>query len=121
MIQVKRVYDSPEPGDGARFLVDRLWPKGTKRESLRPDGWLKGAAPGGALRRWFGHDPARWEEFCRRYFVELDGNPEGWRPMVEAAWKGNVTLLYSALETVHNNAIALKAYRDDKLAAEAEQ
>lgn len=118
MIRVKRVYDPPARGDGVRFLVDRLWPRGVKRESLRLDGWLKDAAPSDELRRWFGHDPARWDEFRRRYFAELDGNPEGWRPILEAARKGNVTLLFSAREAAHNNAVALKAYLDERLAAE---
>jgi len=120
MIQVKRVYDSPEPSDGARFLVDRLWPRGVRRESLRMNGWLKDVAPSDRLRRWFGHDPARWEEFQRRYSAELDDKPEAWRPILEAARRGTVTLLYSTRETAHNNAIALKAYLERKLAAEGE-
>ncbi|HKZ83708.1 MAG TPA: DUF488 domain-containing protein [Anaerolineae bacterium] len=121
MIRVKRVYDPPEPGDGARFLVDRLWPRGVKRESLRLDGWLKDAAPSDELRRWFGHDPARWEEFHRRYSVELDGKPEAWRLLVQAARKGTLTLLYTARDTAHNNAVALKEYLERRLAAEEEQ
>src|SRR3990172_1837464 len=121
MIRVKRVYDPPEPGDGARFLVDRLWPRGVKRESLRLDGWLKDAAPSDELRRWFGHDPARWEGFHRRYSVELDGKPEAWGLLVQAARKGTLTLLYTARDTAHNNAVALKEYLERRLAAEEEQ
>lgn len=115
MIRVKRVYEPQEPDDGARFLVDRLWPRGVKKEALRLDGWLKDAAPGDALRRWFGHDPARWDEFQRRYRDELDGRPEAWRIIVEAARRGDVTLLFSARDAEHNNAVALKAYLDARL------
>lgn len=112
MIRTKRIYDPPAPDDGARFLVERLWPRGKKREDVPIAAWLKEVAPGDALRRWFGHDPARWEEFQRRYFAELDGKPAAWQPILEAARQGNVTLLYSARDTEHNNAVALKIYLD---------
>ncbi|MGH7273831.1 MAG: DUF488 domain-containing protein [Nitrospiria bacterium] len=115
MIKVKRVYESSAPDDGACFLVDRLWPRGMKRTALRLDGWLKEVAPSDALRRWFGHDPKKWEEFRRRYSVELDGRPEAWRPILEAARRGNVTLLFSAKDIQHNNAVALSAYLRDKV------
>jgi uncharacterized protein YeaO (DUF488 family) len=85
-----------------------------KREALDLDGWLKDVAPSDALRRWFGHDPARWDEFRRRYFTELDGKSEAWRPILEAARRGNVTLLYSARDAEHNNAVALKAYLEEQ-------
>jgi uncharacterized protein YeaO (DUF488 family) len=117
MIRVKRVYDPPSSDDGTRFLVDRLWPRGAKREALRLDGWLKDVAPSEALRRWFSHDPTKWDEFRRRYSVELDGKPETWQPILQAAQRGNVTLLYSARDTEHNNAVALKAYLGKRLAA----
>ena len=117
MIQVKRVYDPDSPSDGSRFLVDRLWPRGTRREALRLDGWLKEVAPSDALRHWFGHEPAKWEEFRRRYAAELDGKPEAWQPILQAAQRGNVTLLYSARDTEHNNAVALKAYLEERLSA----
>ena len=110
MIRIKRVYDPPDHADGARFLVERLWPRGMKKEALQLDGWLKEVAPSDALRRWFGHDPARWEEFQRRYFAELEHKPTAWQPIVEAARRGHVTLLYSARDTERNNAVALKAY-----------
>ena len=110
MITIKRVYDRPEPADGTRFLVERLWPRGVKKDTLHLDGWLKELAPSDALRRWFGHDPAKWEEFQRRYFAELTSKPEACQPILEAAQRGNVTLLYSARDTQHNNAVALKAY-----------
>ncbi len=115
MIRVRRVYEPPTPDDGARFLVDRLWPRGVTKEALRLDGWLKDAAPSDALRRWFGHDPARWDEFQRRYRDELNGRPEAWRPVVEAARRGDVTLLFGARDTDHNNAVALKVYLDARI------
>lgn len=110
MIVTKRVYDNPDPEDGARFLVERLWPRGMKKESLHMEGWRKDVAPSDALRRWFGHDPARWDEFRSHYFAELDGRSETWRPLLEAARQGTVTLLYSARDLEHNNAVALKEY-----------
>ena len=110
MIQIKRVYETPAPEDGTRFLVERLWPRGIKKEALHPDGWLKETAPSAELRRWFSHDPAKWDEFRRRYFAELEGKPQALQPIREAARDGDVTLLYSARDTEHNNARALKAY-----------
>ncbi|GIW52372.1 MAG: hypothetical protein KatS3mg081_1727 [Gemmatimonadales bacterium] len=79
-IRVKRVYDPPAPGDGKRFLVDRLWPRGVRKEALKLEGWLREVVPSAQLRRWFGHDPEKWEEFQRRYFAELEAKPEAWRP-----------------------------------------
>ena len=110
MIRVKRVYEPPEPGDGMRFLVERLWPRGVRKDALELDAWLKDVAPSDALRRWFGHDPARWDEFRTRYASELDARPEAWREILSAADSGTVTLLFSARDTLHNNAVALKAY-----------
>jgi uncharacterized protein YeaO (DUF488 family) len=110
MFMVKRVYESPDSSDGARFLVERLWPRGVKKESLQMTAWVKEAAPSDALRRWFGHDPAKWEEFQVRYFAELDGKPEALHPLMEASRQGNVTLLYSAHDMEHNSAVALKSY-----------
>ena len=110
MIQVKRVYDPPDAKDGDRFLVERLWPRGIKKEALQMQDWLKDVAPSGELRRWFSHDPAKWREFQRRYFKELDGHREAWQPLLQAARRRNVTLLYSARDTEHNNAVALKEY-----------
>lgn len=115
MLTVKRVYEAPEPGDGTRFLVERLWPRGIKKENLPMEAWLKDVAPSDALRRSFGHDPAKWEEFQRRYRVELDANAEAWRPILDAARRGKVTLLYSARDTENNNAVALKAYLEERL------
>ena len=110
MIRVKRVYDPHEPDDGPRFLVDRLWPRGMKKENLPMDGWLKDVAPSDALRHWFGHDPARWEEFCRRYAAELEANADAWHILVTLAQKQDITLLYSAHDMEHNNAAALRSF-----------
>jgi len=91
-------------------LVDRLWPRGVRKESLPLDAWLKDVAPSTELRKWFGHDPAKWDEFRRRYFAELDGRVEVLNPMLAAARKGRVTLLYSARDVEHNQAVALRDY-----------
>lgn len=109
-LQVKRVYDPPADVDGARILVDRLWPRGLKKETARLDEWLKDVAPSDALRRWFSHDPARWKEFQWRYFSELDGRPEVVSAILERARKGPVTLLYAARDTEHNHAVALRTH-----------
>ena len=115
MIQIKHVYDPPEPHDGVRFLVERLWPRGMKKETLQMDGWPKEVAPSDALRRWFRHDPAKWDEFCRRYMAELDGKRETWKPILQTARRRNVTLLYSARDLEHNSAVVLKAYLEKRL------
>lgn len=110
MVKLKRVYDPPAMKDGSRFLVERLWPRGVKKTSLRIDAWLKDVGPSTALRKWFSHDPEKWEEFRRRYFAELDGNEPAWMPILKAARSGDVTLLFSSHDTEHNNAVALKQY-----------
>jgi uncharacterized protein YeaO (DUF488 family) len=110
VIRVKRVYEPPEPGDGTRFLVERLWPRGVRKDALELDAWLKDVAPSHELRRWFGHDPARWAEFRKRYASELDARPDPWHEILSAAKGGTVTLLFSARDTLHNNAVALKSY-----------
>lgn len=110
MIQLERVYDVPGSQDGTRFLVERLWPRGVKKTSLQIKEWLKDAGPSTELRKWFSHDPAKWDEFRRRYFAELKANPEAWQPIVEAARKGTVILIYSSQDTEHNNAVALKEF-----------
>lgn len=109
-IDIERVYDHAPVGTGLRFLVDRVWPRGIKREELRLADWLKDAGPSTELRKWFGHDPTRWDEFRRRYFAELDANPDAWRPLAEAAAGSDVTLLYGAADKEHNNAVALAEY-----------
>ena len=115
MISIKRVYNPAAAGDGQRFLVDRLWPRGMKKEALKIEAWLKEVAPSHALRHWYGHDPDKWCEFNERYFAELDGKPETWQPLLEAARKGDITLLYSARETERNNALTLRAYLEKRL------
>lgn len=115
MIKVKRVYETSGPDDGSRFLVERLWPRGMKKESIHMQAWLKDVAPSDDLRRWFGHDPNKWSKFEIMYFAELDTRPEVLKPILEAALRGDVTLLYSARDTEHNNAVALKKYIEEYL------
>lgn len=110
MLNVKRVYEDADASDGTRYLIDRLWPRGMAKERLLMTAWLKEVAPSDALRHWFGHDATKWAEFERRYAAELDDNPEAWKPIIEASKKGRVTLLYSAHDEEHNNALVLKAY-----------
>ena len=87
----------------ARTLVERLWPRGLKKESLRLDAWLREVAPSTALRRWFGHDPAKWDEFRRRYRAELEAHPDAWRVLLDAARHDPITLLYSAHDVAHRD------------------
>ena len=110
MIQIKRVYDPSSRTDGTRLLVERLWPRGVKKTSLEIKSWLKDVAPSAELRKWFSHDPAKWNEFRSRYFAELEANPDAWQPIMEAANHGTVTLIYSSHDTEHNNAVALKEF-----------
>jgi uncharacterized protein YeaO (DUF488 family) len=115
MIRIKRVYEPVESKDGTRILVDRLWPRGIAKKALRLDSWYRGVAPSNELRKWFNHDPARWDEFRKRYFTELDNNLTAWNSLSDLTRKGNVTLLYSAKDERHNNAEALKDYLESKL------
>src|SRR5262249_34222260 len=117
-IQIKRVYDPPPKVDGPRFLVERLWPRGMKKEALHIDAWCKSAAPSDDLRRWFRHDPAKWKEFRRRYLAELAKNPSAWQPLFDAAKTGNITLLYSARDTEHNRAVVLNSSLEERRAGE---
>ena len=115
MVSLKRAYDSKSNDDGQRFLVERLWPRGVKKNALRIVGWLKDVAPSTALRKWFGHDPAKWNEFRRCYFAELDMHREALQPLLDAAKQGGVTLVYSSRDLEHNNAVALKEYLEREL------
>ena len=116
MIQLKRVYDKGDSdSDGVRFLVERLWPRAIKKTDLQMEAWLRDVGPSTQLRRWFGHDPAKWDEFRRRYAAELKVHPEAWEPILKASRRGRVTLLYSSHDTEHNNAVALKEYLERKL------
>ncbi len=109
-IAIKRVYDPPAATDGHRLLVERLWPRGMKKEALQLDGWLRDVAPSTELRQWFGHEPARWDGFQRRYHAELEAHPAAWQPILDAAKTGPVTLLFSSRDTEHNNTVALRAF-----------
>lgn len=115
MLKIKRVYEKAESSDGMRFLVERLWPRGIKKEALKMKAWLKDAAPSPDLRNWFGHDPLKWSEFQKCYQAELKAKPEAWTPILQAAEQGDVTLLYSAHDTEHNNALVLKKFLEKKL------
>ena len=114
MLQIKRVYEPAARTDGVRLLVERLWPRGVRKENLKLDGWLKDAAPSTELRKWFGHDPAKWTEFQRRYSRELDKHRGALQPILDAQSKGVVTLLFSSHDAAHNNVVALKAYIEGK-------
>jgi uncharacterized protein YeaO (DUF488 family) len=110
MLKLKRAYDPVSREDGTRFLVERLWPRGLSKEKLRVDAWLKDVGPTTALRKWFSHDPEKWPQFRARYFRELDSRPESWQPILSAARRRRVTLVYSSHDAKHNNAVALKEY-----------
>lgn len=117
MIQLKRVYEAASKQDGRRLLVERLWPRGLKKTDAHLDGWLKDVAPSPELRVWFGHDPAKWKIFCRRYFAELDSKPEVWQPIVDAMKNHPLTLVFSSHDLEHNNAVALKQYLEKEASA----
>ena len=112
-IAIKRAYESPGDDDGRRVLVDRLWPRGVAKHDARLTLWLKEVAPSSTLRRWFGHDPARWAEFVRRYRAELERNGEAVARLRGMAAAGKLTLIYGARDPVHNQAAALKGYLDE--------
>jgi uncharacterized protein YeaO (DUF488 family) len=112
MIQLKRAYEPAAAADGARFLVERLWPRGVRKRRLRLKGWPKEVAPSAELRKWFGHNPEKWPEFRRRYFAELRAHPGAWRPLLTAARRGRVAFVYAAHDTARNGAVALKAFLD---------
>lgn len=115
MIRLKRVYEPAAKSDGKRFLVERLWPRGIKKAALQMTDWLKDVAPSSELRQWFNHEPAKWKGFQRRYRAELDDQPEIWQPLLEAAGSGNLTLLFSAHDVEHNNAVVLKTFLEERL------
>lgn len=111
-IRTKRIYVHPAAEDGIRILVDRLWPRGVKKEDAHIEAWLKDIAPSDSLRHWFGHDPERWIEFKRRYAAELSGSKakEGIEYLRNLSAKGRITMVYSATDEMHNNAVALQEY-----------
>ena len=107
-LQLKRAYDPAEPSDGTRILVDRLWPRGVSKERADLADWMKEIAPSTALREWFGHDPARWDEFQSRYRAELANHQAELDQIRDLATKGVVTLVYGARDEVHNDAVVLR-------------
>ena len=109
-LQIKRVYDPPHRDDGLRILVDRLWPRGLTKQAAAIDQWIKECAPSNELRKWFAHDPAKWEEFRQRYFAELGSKEEQLVPIRALAGKQRVTLLFGAADLEHNNAVVLMEY-----------
>lgn len=109
-IRLKRIYEKPSEQDGIRILVDRVWPRGMKKESARIDHWLRDTAPSTELRKWFGHDPEKWPQFRQRYFRELDGNRAAVDELRKLARGRRVTLVFSARDERYNNAVALKEY-----------
>ena len=113
-IAIKRVYDKPGPEDGRRILVDRLWPRGLRKEEARIDYWARDISPSSELRKWYGHDPAKWEEFKERYFAALDRAAEGVERLRKELAEGPVTFVYGSKEQVINNAEALKLYLEKK-------
>jgi uncharacterized protein YeaO (DUF488 family) len=110
MITIKRAYDPPSASDGTRVLVDGLWPRGVSKEKLKLDMWLKEVAPSAALRKWFSHDPTRWDEFQRRYTDELKQNTAAWNALAEVAHAHDVTLVFGSKDVEHNNAIVLQKF-----------
>jgi uncharacterized protein YeaO (DUF488 family) len=109
MLKIKRVYDPAERGDGERILVDRLWPRGLSKRAVAIDAWKKELGPSHELRKWFGHDPARWSEFRRRYVAELRTQRDALATIARKASRGPVTLLFGARDPDHNQAVVLKA------------
>ena len=117
MIQIRRIYDKSLSQDDHCFaiLVDRLWPRGIRKDKVRVDLWLKDIAPSDKLRKWFGHDPAKWDAFREKYFAELDSKSELVQVILNKAKKGSICLLYGAKDEKHNNAVALKELLDHRL------
>ena len=115
MVRIKRIYDPVSPEDGKRIYIDRLWPRGLKKDEAVFDEWLKEISPSDELRKWFGHDPAKWKEFEKRYRKELEEKGELLEKLRHEARRGTITLLYSAKDTEHNNAVTMKEVLDPAL------
>lgn len=113
-LQLKRAYEPAEPSDGTRILIDRLWPRGVSKDKAALDDWMKDIAPSTGLREWFGHDPAKWAEFQRRYRVELAQHGAELQQIRDLAKKHKVTLVYSAHDEQHNDAIVLREVLEGK-------
>ena len=114
MIAIKRAYEPAARTDGTRILVERLWPRGVTKDELRLDDWAKAVAPSAALRTWYGHDVAKWAEFQKRYRAELKANAAALAPLLAAARKGPLTLVYAARDEEHNSALVLRQYLETK-------
>jgi uncharacterized protein YeaO (DUF488 family) len=108
VVKIKRIYDPPSEDDGVRVLVDRLWPRGISKEAAAIDEWERDIAPSDELRKWFTHDPAKWQEFRKRYIRELRENPDIISKLRALARKGSLTLLFAAKDVAHNNAVVLR-------------
>ena len=109
-IKLKRAYERPDAGDGTRVLIDRLWPRGVRKADAAIDQWVKDLSPSTELRNWFGHDPARWREFHRRYAAEVQQHPEQLKRLRNLARQGPITLVFSARDELHNDAVALRDF-----------
>ena len=107
-VRLKRAYEQPSPEDGTRVLVDRLWPRGVSKAEAAIDHWAKEIAPSPELRKWFGHDPGRWQEFRRRYRREIDGHSEELGRLRDLVRRGTVTLVFAARDEEHNDAVVLR-------------
>ena len=114
-IHIKRAYEGPSNEDGQRILVDRLWPRGISKDNAKIDFWPKEIAPSNELRKWYGHEPEKWEEFKKKYFAELDAIPEKVQELLDYVQKGTVTFVYSSKEERINNAVALKEYVEARM------
>ena len=114
-IHLKRIYEAPEPSDGFRILVDRLWPRGVSKNSAHIDLWLKDIAPSTSLRKWFGHEPSRWIGFRDRYIQELNDNPDAIEQLKVRICRGLVTFVYSAKSQQHNHALVLKEFCENTI------
>ena len=115
MIHSNERTTSQTSADGTRYLVDRLWPRGVKKVDLALADWVKEVAPSAELRHWFQHDPAKWPEFQRRYTARLQAQPETWQPLLQAARNSDITLVFGARDTEHNDAVVLKAFLEQQL------
>ncbi len=110
VIKLKRIYDKPGSSDGVRVLVERLWPRGISKQRAKVDIWLKDAAPSTELRKWFNHDKGKWEEFKKRYYLELDQNPDSLKPLLDLPQSSTITFVYASKEEQFNSASALREY-----------
>ena len=121
MLKLMRAYEKPSRDDGLRILVERLWPRGLTKERAAVDLWLKEVAPSPELRKWFGHDPARWEQFQKRYWKELEERKEAVQLLKQKGKHGTVTLVYAARDEEHNGALALKRFLEGRTSATRRQ